>query len=137
MNRNEYIAAWKRRDRHENPDKVHAQDKAYRDARREALLDYQRQYRDANRETVRAYNRLRTAANPFVVRALQADRRFGEKVHWSVLARVSHLPCFRCGIEPAGGADHVIPFVKQGRNVVENLQPACLPCNQSKGAKVA
>ena len=55
----------------------------------------------------------------------------GQRVIW-----VWHGPCFRCGKTPAEGVDHVIPFVRGGRNEVENLQPACLYCNKSKGAKV-
>jgi 5-methylcytosine-specific restriction endonuclease McrA len=137
MDRNEQIRIQKRTRRSTFPDEVHAKDRAYYAAHREQLNAYQRAYRAAHREKSREYYRARTAANPFIVRALQADRRFGQHVHWSVLARISYLPCFRCGVEPAGGADHIIPFSLGGTNEVGNLQPACLPCNQSKGAKIA
>ncbi len=32
--------------------------------------------------------------------------------------------------------DHIIPQVVGGRDVIENLQPLCLPCNIKKGIKI-
>lgn len=42
--------------------------------------------------------------------------------------------CVYCG-DPATTVDHVIPQAKGGTDDLENLRPACLPCNTSKGAK--
>ena len=49
-----------------------------------------------------------------------------------VFARLRLLPCTYCGSMPAGSVDHVIPFCSGGQNVMENLAPACLLCNQKK-----
>jgi 5-methylcytosine-specific restriction endonuclease McrA len=37
--------------------------------------------------------------------------------------------CWRCG-EPATDVDHVIPVVAGGRDVLDNLRPACTRCNR-------
>jgi 5-methylcytosine-specific restriction endonuclease McrA len=42
--------------------------------------------------------------------------------------------CIYCGNE-AKTIDHLIPLSRGGSNGVENLAPACLSCNSSKGAK--
>ena len=41
--------------------------------------------------------------------------------------------CAYCG-EHADSLDHVIPRHRGGQTVIENLVPACLRCNGSKGA---
>jgi len=43
--------------------------------------------------------------------------------------------CVYCG-DPAKSLDHVIPLARGGEHVVENLVPACLPCNKSKKDKL-
>lgn len=82
------------------------------------VLEKQRQYR---------------LAHPEVNMAADARRRFGESLPSSVFARVMLGPCFRCGQTPAMGVDHIIPKSRGGRNIEENLQPACRVCNHAKG----
>jgi len=45
------------------------------------------------------------------------------------------VTCVYCGRPTARTADHIIPFKKGGATKLENLDPACVPCNSSKGAK--
>lgn len=46
-------------------------------------------------------------------------------------------PCaWGCG-RPATTADHRIPLALGGDNGVDNLMPACGPCNASRGSKAA
>jgi hypothetical protein len=67
-----------------------------------------------------------------------AARRFGgEPVGWEVFARLAAMPCATCGLDPAGGIDHVVPKAAGGRNIPENLQPMCPACNSGKAAKSA
>ncbi|MFI7042648.1 HNH endonuclease [Microbispora rosea] len=42
--------------------------------------------------------------------------------------------CTYCG-GPAGSVDHRIPACQGGTDDLENLVPACVPCNESKGGK--
>jgi len=43
--------------------------------------------------------------------------------------------CAYCGEPTATASDHVVPYAKGGPTNLENLEPACVPCNSSKGAK--
>jgi 5-methylcytosine-specific restriction endonuclease McrA len=115
----EQYSLW-RRDRHE--------------ARREEDNEQSRAYHAANREKRNAQSRDYSRSHRYQAMARAQNSRFGEVVHWSVFARIAHLPCFACGVTPSAGVDHIIPKAKGGRNVVDNLQPSCIPCNQRKSA---
>ncbi len=43
--------------------------------------------------------------------------------------------CAYCGIEKANTKDHVIPLSKGGTYFIDNIIPACVSCNSSKGNK--
>jgi HNH endonuclease len=60
-------------------------------------------------------------------------------VEWKALrGRYSYtcLCCGKCEPDIKLTVDHVIPTIKHGRNVIENIQPLCLSCNTRKGAKI-
>ena len=52
-----------------------------------------------------------------------------------ILDRAGRL-CFWCGGE-ATAVDHVIPMVRGGTSVDENLVASCGPCNRAKGDRLA
>ncbi len=43
--------------------------------------------------------------------------------------------CTYCGLEKPLTVDHMIPLSKGGSNSIDNITPACLTCNCSKGDK--
>ncbi len=45
--------------------------------------------------------------------------------------------CVICGTHLALTIDHKMPVSRGGSNDINNLQTMCMPCNASKGAKVA
>lgn len=105
--------------------------------------DRKRKYRQLctlhyeRRPEIRATRRRRATTPEYRARkrAVAARVKFGEYVDWRVMDEIAQRPCFGCGATPAGGVDHIIPFVQGGRNVVENLQPACLRCNCAKSGR--
>jgi len=45
--------------------------------------------------------------------------------------------CVFCGTDKKVGLDHDIPFAQGGLNVLNNVQPCCFPCNNSKNDKTS
>jgi hypothetical protein len=45
-------------------------------------------------------------------------------------------PCHWCGINVATEADHVLSIIEGGGNSMDNLVPACKPCNARRGQRV-
>jgi RHS repeat-associated protein len=45
------------------------------------------------------------------------------------------VTCAYCDNPTATTSDHVVPYAKGGSTTIENLDPACGPCNSSKGSK--
>jgi len=72
-------------------------------------------------------------------RSLPENRRdIGLGLRYKVLSR-DKFKCVRCGASPATNhscrlhIDHIIPFSKNGRSILENLQTLCEMCNLGKG----
>jgi hypothetical protein len=93
---------------------------------------WQREWRAAHREKIRSWSRATHRRNRWYKRSDTANRKWGQKVHWSVMARIGMLPCFSCGVEPADGVDHIVCKKHGGTHTVDNMQPACLSCNRRK-----
>jgi 5-methylcytosine-specific restriction endonuclease McrA len=54
---------------------------------------------------------------------------------WQLLLKRHRFSCFYCGtkLQPANRTlDHKIPLSRGGRNTINNVVPACRPCNQRK-----
>ena len=53
----------------------------------------------------------------------------------AVIDRDGHI-CAYCGVEvDVPHLDHILPRSRGGKNTLENLTVACVPCNQSKSWK--
>jgi 5-methylcytosine-specific restriction endonuclease McrA len=122
----------------------------------EGVKTYAREWYAANAEKVREANRKRNAANPEAnrervyrwraakpegVRAIAQRRRASIKTSTANAPTAAQLkallkkPCHYCG-NRAEHVDHYIPLAKGGAHTLDNLRPACVPCNLSKGAKL-
>lgn len=111
-----------RRHYRENRERIAAQTAAYRATHAKENRQRAADWRAANPE--RAACREAQGA---------ASRGFGERVPAAAWDAIWQGPCFSCGATPAKGIDHIVPKSRGGRNVIDNLQPACLPCNLRKG----
>ncbi len=71
---------------------------------------------------------------------LEHNRRAGTRGTWSLddwdalVAKFEGL-CAYCMGSDQITVDHVVPVSKNGPNTIDNLLPACGPCNSSKGNK--
>ena len=48
---------------------------------------------------------------------------------------VGRIKCVVCGTQEDMTCDHILPRIKGGRDVADNLQPMCRPCNSRKGKR--
>lgn len=121
------------------------------------LLAQRRALADARREQVRAYRRRKYAEDP--AKALARSRRWAgrnpEKIQalrrandhrrrsagpaftaaeWHSLVAQYGGACAYCGATTALEADHRVPICRGGSNSIDNILPACRPCNRGKGA---
>lgn len=65
---------------------------------------------------------------------LQSSGEFTRE-EWLHLVESYSGRCAYCGAQEPMTVDHVIPLSKGGSNGIENILPACRPCNTSKGTK--
>ena len=139
-----------------NREAVKARSKAWRETHREQYAkmmrewraknkDYKRRldrsWRDRNREHVRQRERLYQQAHPEHAKNQKARRRIqqGAEIHpitaaeWQMLKDRYEGCCAYCGVEePRPTMDHVVPLKKGGGHTVDNIVPACGPCNRAK-----
>lgn len=104
------------------------------------IKEYARTYASKNRERINRLsvewgkrNRPKKNAN------MRARRGSGGSVshsQWIEICNKYENLCVCCLRKEKLTFDHVIPVSKGGRTDVDNAQPLCSKCNQSKGAKV-
>jgi 5-methylcytosine-specific restriction endonuclease McrA len=120
-----------------NPEKLKADNKAYRDKNRDQLRQKMRERRRRNPELWIQGRRNRRA------RLLAASGRF-TLAEWRGLKAFYHYRCLRCGkyehevVKEQGRqlcADHIVPLACGGTNDISNIQPLCSWCNSAKGTK--
>jgi 5-methylcytosine-specific restriction endonuclease McrA len=55
---------------------------------------------------------------------------------WAALVELHDGTCVYCQESPATSKDHIVPVSRGGSDGIDNLVPACLSCNSSKGNKL-
>jgi 5-methylcytosine-specific restriction endonuclease McrA len=140
-NRERLLAAEKARYQ-KNKERLIEYRKAYNARNVDAIAEYQRQWQKDNRDRCRASTAKWDKANPGNRRAIEAryrgrrQRQHVENVDPLLVLANYHECCGICGdILPVDEfhLDHIVPLSKGGRHLLKNLQPACPPCNLSKG----
>ncbi|WP_353963743.1 HNH endonuclease [Streptomyces sp. NBC_00237] len=99
------------------------------------------EYRRAALEKERARSRARYAEDPEYrarkLKATQKRRLFYQRgdlteVQWEALISLYGGLCAYC-CQPAEVIDHIVPMNHGGTHSVDNVVPACSPCNLAKG----
>ena len=132
-----------RKFRDANPDKHRELNKRWAEANPEKIRAANQRYRENNREKRRETYRKWAAANPDKRLALDRKRRArkagaeGEFTtdEFAALCELFENRCAYCDTDAKLTADHVVPLSKGGSDHIENILPACQPCNSSKGTK--
>jgi hypothetical protein len=112
----------------ENPEpaKERAKEWAKKNKRRKIITD--KAWVKANHEKVRSYQHKHRSA-------LKGNGGSYTVVEWQSLCKKHGNKCLCCGKRRKLTADHIVPVSKGGTSNISNIQPLCLPCNASKGAK--
>lgn len=141
-----------------NADRVKSYVKSWRESNPDKCRDYHREYAERNPEKELERHRIKSrrqprerrreieqkwdAKNPSKVRAKTQRRRIRKKGNGEFvildreLRRLYASPCVLCGTRERITADHIVPIALGGRHSIGNLQPLCLSCNSSKGARL-
>jgi 5-methylcytosine-specific restriction endonuclease McrA len=104
-----------------------------KERRREQDRAWIRAHPEKNREGVHRYRARRHGAQ-----CVHEECRFAIRLAW---ARHPHA-CYLCGVPLKSGRggngtiDHVVALAAGGMHCVDNLRPACRPCNSRKGARL-
>lgn len=144
-----------------NLEKQHASEKKYRDSNkekeqkrtkkyyqehREEKAEYQKEYRASNKEKVRLWDRLWSKANRDKMREKARVRRARKLSSLGRITAAEERALFtkynnRC-INPncpdptkPVTLDHIVPLSRGGADTIDNAQPLCLSCNDSKWVK--
>lgn len=147
-----------RRMRERDPERALQKNRDWREANPEKEKKRHRRYDEAHREKRRLAISKSREDNPEHHRALRRKWRQANleaarercRTYWhrkraqrsddSLLVdwyaeQIRTMPCEYCGSEENITVDHVVPISKGGAHSIENIVPACQPCNSSKGAK--
>ena len=113
----------------------------WRQSNREKCNTITLKYRSANRELMRKRDNAWKKAHPEITRAQWQRRRARKKniesEYYDFKAICAHYNnhCVKCGEQKPLTVDHIMPISKGGPDIASNIQPLCLSCNSSKGAR--
>jgi 5-methylcytosine-specific restriction endonuclease McrA len=126
-----------------HPERVREISRKFRQKHAEKRHESEKRWREANRERRRKNLLEWNRANPNKNAEYHAKRRarktgnggwFTAK-EWRDLKEKYNNKCLCCGEEKPLSADHIIPISKGGTSNIDNIQPLCMSCNDSKGTK--
>lgn len=133
-----------------NPEKLKTTINKWRNKNRKRLSDYTKQWKKKNpkllknqlkryklkhfdkwKEKQRNHNRKRLLLKACIIMA------FGSHTEnqWNDLKRLFKFRCAICNKRKKLTRDHIIPLIKGGSDLIENIQPLCFMCNSKKGSK--
>jgi 5-methylcytosine-specific restriction endonuclease McrA len=114
-----------RRWRAHHPDEHRAEGRLFYSRHSDRLIAKAVAYHRANPHVQQAAGQRRRA------RKLQAGGAYTSR-EWLELLDVYGYRCAYCGAASSMHADHATPLSRGGDNHIENVRPACPPCNQRK-----
>ena len=130
--------------REANPERYRQQLVSWGERNREHKREINQAWRDANRGRIKAVTTAYQRLHPEHARNQKARRKaqMGATVHritkteWEDLKAEYHGGCAYCSkkvVKPT--MDHIVPLIRGGGHTVDNIVPACSPCNREKGMR--
>ena len=127
-----------------NKDKLLARSKKWNKENKPKMKVIRRKWRVRNQDKNRQLAKSWAKRNPKYIHhnaKLQSFKRRNAEgsftlKEWNDLKRKYNFRCYLCGKRKKLTVDHFIPLSKGGTNYIDNIRPACLSCNCSKGSKV-
>lgn len=132
--------------RDQYPERIREAQRKHYEINKESILKYHREFRkkypERHKEHVRKWDeknkeRRKVITMNRIARIKNSKGQFTNE-QWRDLKDQCGHTCLKCGAKEPGvrlSIDHVIPISKGGSNSIVNIQPLCLPCNQSKNIK--
>ena len=126
-----------------NPELHRSRFKVWRLANLDYRREYTRQWYLDNQESERARTGANSKAHPEWSQNSSARRRMATEAvssltphEWKTILEVFSHACAYClRTDRKLSQDHVIAVSRGGGHTVENVVPACMPCNQRKCAR--
>lgn len=119
-----------------NKEQILQRNKVYREGLEPARINQSRREYD-RRDPVRYKVQKRVEYANAKAKKLGIDGRLKYKPLWNLLDD-HKWKCFYCGLQldhETFSIDHKIAMARGGANHIDNIVPACLPCNKSKATK--
>ena len=130
---------YQRRQRAKNPELVRAKLRAWKQANPERHAENKRRSYFNNLETSKTYRKTHKEQIYEHNRAAFHKRRGAgdfDKDAWNKKLALLNYQCVYCGSKDRIEIDHIYPISKGGTNHIDNLQPLCAFCNNSKHNKI-
>jgi 5-methylcytosine-specific restriction endonuclease McrA len=131
----EQVKSGNARYRREQPDRVRASKRAYKASPKGIAMEASAEYRSAAvQRTLRWLREHPDRRNAYARQRREALRFAAGAVTTEELAELLTANEGKCAYCPnfADTFDHVVPLSRGGEHVLENILPACRPCNSSK-----
>lgn len=138
--RREYQRVWHNRYYHANRERLLEWQKEYERKHTDRKKTYDRSYFVANKAQRHAQHRTWQLGNPERIALLGARRRANMRkasgshttAEWLDKFALLGNVCLYCGEAKPLTRDHKVPLSRGGSNAIENIVPACQPCNSAK-----
>jgi len=130
-----------------DPDRVrtsaHARVVAHRNRHPDYYRVYGKNWRATHPDYHRGYTKAFRAMKPALAHAAKHRHRARiantlatlTAAEWDAILEAAGRACIYCGSRKRLTQDHLTPLAQGGPHTAENVAPACLSCNSSKGAQ--
>jgi 5-methylcytosine-specific restriction endonuclease McrA len=115
--------------------------RAYRAKHAKVIAERKREWKTAHPNHMDAYKAAHREEQRVYAHARRARLRGALGTHtakeWLEKIALYAGRCFYCGEIKPLTRDHMIPLSRGGTNAIDNIAPACGPCNRRKGTMTA